>query len=327
MSENPEVKARNDMNCVGDPEGEAQFALRPNSKKFGKWLDSDKAYYLEARIKIVETLTVAEHTLRRDHAVLVAEQRAKLCQAFLAIVAIIRRYMHHFTEPDLLDRLHKILSTVPEWEQFLPPHQIDASNSPTPTPTSVTPPIGTAYTDSVVEPSVLPISKTLRKTKRRKTDLDKLVEEDARSYKQQRNVHLQSAPVSDAFCAPGSEAVGDSGIALVDSEAVPENTHFTNIKVDHAQHEPANDPSTAHTTTLEPLDSGSPIIEVASSLLDHPANLDSESLEETEITVGMQNFARDVVMKVNEHICLNIPITQTQTQTRKFHTSIENDVP
>ncbi|KAF7338636.1 hypothetical protein MVEN_02089900 [Mycena venus] len=91
----------------------------PTSKKFGKWLGVDKAYYLEARPRIIDIILTAANTLRTQGPA-AGDRYPTLVNAFIDLVHVIEPFQHRFVEPNLQGAVHHLLEYAASLEAPVP---------------------------------------------------------------------------------------------------------------------------------------------------------------------------------------------------------------
>ncbi|KAJ7702398.1 hypothetical protein B0H17DRAFT_1044202 [Mycena rosella] len=104
----------------------------PIAKKFGEWLQNEKAYYLEARKEIVEILVIAETTLRESVGL---EEYRSLADAYTQLILCVVPFRERFVEPELRVSVEKLIASVPN----PPPAAPAAPQIPPPDPVNATP--------------------------------------------------------------------------------------------------------------------------------------------------------------------------------------------
>ncbi|KAF8184972.1 hypothetical protein K438DRAFT_1937144 [Mycena galopus ATCC 62051] len=117
------------------------------SKKFGRWLSIDKAYYLEARPRIVDILLTAESTLRAQGPETLGDQYPKMAQAFIDLVSAVAPFQSLFLEPELQASVGHLLETVAKLQAPLP------ASSEAPAPPLAVPKDPTSFPSTLIQPS------------------------------------------------------------------------------------------------------------------------------------------------------------------------------
>ncbi|KAJ7236720.1 hypothetical protein B0H12DRAFT_1139885 [Mycena haematopus] len=118
----------------------------PTARRFAKWLGVDKAYYLEARPRIIDILLTAEGTLRTQGHML-GDQYPKMANAFIDLVHAVAPFQRYFVEPNLQASVRHLLGTVAILQA---PHPA-ASQAPTPPPP--VPMHATRFPSTSIDPS------------------------------------------------------------------------------------------------------------------------------------------------------------------------------
>ncbi|KAJ7349302.1 hypothetical protein DFH08DRAFT_865092 [Mycena albidolilacea] len=102
------------------------------AEKFRKWLGIDKAYYTDARPRIVDILLTAEDTLRKEGP---TQNYTELARAFIKLVCTVEPFQARFIEPELQVSIRHLLETVVILQAPHPaPSGSQASAPPPPVP-------------------------------------------------------------------------------------------------------------------------------------------------------------------------------------------------